>query len=291
MVPGLIVLTVALGIPQATGTIAGCVVDSTHKPLPGVTVAATGAELRHTTEANTSGCYELKGVKPGSYRVTIRLRGFTNFNRDNVVVGPDSTTLLDATMTISPICECVLIAGTLADLVKQADAVLHVRLTGPAAAEPPGLYYPHAATVLHAIKQSPNPTDAIVLLENQRSGAPLPYEVDQELVVFLRSVPGHGFTIVNGDPGLAAAGRKYALAFLVRDGQIADAPTEFSKYVGMTLDAFMYELRSVRSGGRIANREPRIASWRARRRSGAPPGGIRTRSARRSAPFADSGKR
>lgn len=48
---------------------------------------------------------------------------------------------------------------------------------------------------------------------------------------------------MNSDPGLVTP-EKSAMVFLVRGGQIVDAPTEFSKYVGSTLDSFMYELRS-----------------------------------------------
>lgn len=236
--------------PAATGVIAGCIVDRTERRLPGVTVAATGEGRRHTTEADKSGCYELKGLTPGSYRVTARLPGFTNVTRDNVVVTPGPVTGLDLTMNVSSICECVLLTGTLADHFKRADAVLHVRITGPASGQPmPSEYYRHAAAVLHALKHlsGGTPPATVSLLEHQANAAPGPYDVDQELVAFLRSVRADEFAIVNGDRGLIVNNQKHAMVFLVRDGQIVDAPTEFSRYIGATLDSFMYELRALGS--------------------------------------------
>ncbi len=239
------VVTYAQAPGQATGSIAGCIMDATGRRLPGVTVVATGESARHTTEANTTGCYEIKAVTPGPYRVTARLVGFNNVTRDNVAVAGGSPTSLDLTMSISPICECVRVTGSLAQALKEADAVLHLRIAAPTGrGTSASIYYRHSATVLHAIKAASDSGTTVALLQNQRSGASLPYDADQELVAFLRSVPGKGYTIINGDPGLVIGNEKYALVFLVRDGQIVDAPTAFSRYIGTTVDSFMYELRA-----------------------------------------------
>jgi hypothetical protein len=239
-----IVIAAALWIPQSTGSIAGCIVDSARQPLPGVTVIATGESLRHTTETTKAGCYELKGLAPGSYRVTTRLQGFTNVTRDNVAVAAGSGTPLDVTMNVSGMCDCVLVNLTLAEHVSAADAVLHLRITGPRAGQPPGAtYYQHAATVLHAVKSAGSPESTIPLVQDQTSGAPDPYDRNQEMVAFLRSAQGLGFAIVNGNPALNSGKQQTAMVFLVRDGQIIDAPTKFSRYIGATLESFMYDLR------------------------------------------------
>jgi len=241
-----IVLLAAGATAQATGSIAGCIVDPMHQPLPGVTVVGRGVAVRGTTETNTKGCYNLKGLPPGPYRVTVRLPGFTNVTRDNVNVAADTPASLDVTMSVSPICECIQVGGsTLADLVKAADAVVHLRIAGPLGGQPPGSRnYQHAAAVLHALKGVPPDVRTIPLLQNQLSGAPLPYDVDDEMVAFLRSVGDNGYSIINDDPGLSVSGQKVVLLFQIRDGQVTATPKEFSKYTGTTLDSLLYELRA-----------------------------------------------
>jgi hypothetical protein len=41
-----------------------------------------------TTTADAGGCYELKHLPIGSYRVTARLTGFDNATRDGVTIAP-----------------------------------------------------------------------------------------------------------------------------------------------------------------------------------------------------------
>lgn len=231
---------------QATGSITGCIVDAMHKPLPGATLVATGESVRGTTEANTLGCYNLKGLPPGKYRVTARFPGSTNVTQDNVTVPARDGAPRDFTLKTSGRCECVIVRGSLADVMKQSDAVLHVRITGPLEGQREGSeYYQHAATVLHSIKFPGLAAPATVpLLQDQAAGSPVPYDVDQEMVVFLRSFEKRGFVIVNGAIELNRDNKeKAALVFAVRDGQIVETPSDFSKYVGTTLDSFLYELR------------------------------------------------
>ena len=211
---------------QATGSIAGCIVDPMHKALPGVTVVARGESVRGTTETNTLGCYNLKGLPAGAYRVTARLLGFTNVTHDKTNVSAGAAASLDLTMSVSPICDCPAVQRTLARRVQEADAVYHVRIIGPMAGQPEGATsYEHKAVVLHVVKGPAEPRSTIPLAQDQTSGSPDPYNVDDEMVVF----QGKSST---------------TLVFPVRDGQIVSAPAEYSKYVGSTLDAFLYELRA-----------------------------------------------
>ena len=87
----------------------------------------------------------------------------------------------------------------------------------------------------------------VFVLQNQRSAAPGPYDIDQELVVFLRSSGSNGFVIVNDEPGLAVPRGSYdpSIAFLIQGGRIQGVPPGFSPYNGMPLDAFLLELRAV----------------------------------------------
>jgi hypothetical protein len=192
----------------------------------------------------------LKDLIAASYRVTARLAGFDNVTRDRLVLAPATVTRLDFVMRVSSICECIGLGGrSLAEQWDHADAVLHVRLTDsePAPSTPPG-YYRHSATVISTVKQSTGPRPAgIFVLQNQRSGAPGPYDVGQELVAFLASSGSDAFYIANDQPELVVPIGSYdpAIVFLVQDSRIQRAPPKFSRYVGMPIDSFIEELRAL----------------------------------------------
>ena len=65
--------------------------------------------------------------------------------------------------------------------------------------------------------------------------------------MFLTSRASHAFSILNDDPGLAAAtGSDFpAMVFPIQDGHIQGAPAVFSRYVGMPRDVFLEELRAL----------------------------------------------
>jgi hypothetical protein len=156
-------------------------------------------------------------------------------------------------MNVSAICECVRLGGTtLAEQWDHADAILHVRLSA-SASQPttPVGYYRHLATVIDALKKPAGPLKApVFVLQNQRSAAPGPYDIDQELVMFLRSWDSSGFMITNDEPGLAipTGSSDPAVVFLIQDGHIQRASSDFSRYVGMPLDALLDELRALSRG-------------------------------------------
>ena len=235
---------------STAGSIVGCMSDPARQQLPGATVVAKGGGTQRTTVADRDGCYELKDLPPGRYRVTAHLAGFDNVTRDRLVVAPSTATRLDLTTGVSPMCECVRVEGAgLAGQWDYADAVLHVRLTDsePTSSTPQG-YYRHRATVLSAVKQPREPRPAaIFVLQNQHSGAPGPYDVGQELVAFLMSSGSDAFRITNDEPGLAAprGSEDPSMVFLVQDGRIQRAPSGFSRYVGVSLDSLLEELRAL----------------------------------------------
>lgn len=166
--------------------------------LPGVTVVAKRGRVHLITTADAGGCYELKNVPSGAYRVTARLTGFDNVTRDDVSIVTGSVARLDFAMRVSAICECVRVGGTtLAEQWDHADAVLHVRLAASESqpATPVG-YYRHVATVIDALKKPAAPLETpLFVLQTQRSAAPGPYEIGQELVMLLRSSDSGGFMI------------------------------------------------------------------------------------------------
>ena len=155
------------------------------------------------------------------------------------MVAPSTPTRLDLTTRVSLICECIRVAGSLAVLWDHADAVLHVRLSDSEQSSTPQGYYRHSATVLSALKQPAGSLPAtIFVLQNQRSGAPEPYDVGQELVAFFESSGSNAFRITNDDDA--------SMVFLVQADRIQRAPSEFSTYFGMTIGSFLEELRTRR---------------------------------------------
>jgi len=235
------------------GSLAGCATIATQR-LPGVTIVANSGRVQMTTTADANGCYELNDVPIGSYRVTARLAGFDNVTRDRVNVVSGSVARVDFAMGMSAICECVRLGGTtLASQWNHADAVLHVRLSAPESqpTTPTG-FYRHVATVIDALKRPAGSSETpVFVLQSQRQAAPGPYDVDQELVVFLTAIESREFVIVNDEPGLAdrRAIPGPGMVFLVQDGGILSAPPDFSRYVGWPLDRFLKELRA-RSRGK-----------------------------------------
>jgi hypothetical protein len=221
--------------------------DTTTQRVPGATIVAKSNGLLRTTEADTAGCYELKDLTPGSYRVTARLLGFDNVTRDGVVLTRATVTHLDFTLRQSWRCECVRIVPprTLAQEWAQADAVVHLRISDPEPGTNPRPWpnYRHGATILKAMKQHPAVGHAgttIGVFEQQENGAPGPYDVGQELVAFLHWSPEtNAFTGLGTD-----CCDNPSIVFVVRDGRIQSAPPAYVRYVGMRIDPFLEELRA-----------------------------------------------
>lgn len=239
--------------PSNPGSLVGCASDTMEQRLPGVTVVAKTGRVQRTTTADAGGCYELRDLPTGSYRVTARLAGFDNVTRDGVTIPSTGVARMDFVMRVSSICECVRLGGTtLAEQWDYADAVLHVRLSA-SESQPttPVGYYRHVATVIDALKKPAAPLKTpVFVLQNQRSAAPGPYDIDQEFVMFLRSWGSSGFMITNDEPGLAVptGSSDPAIVFLIQDGHIQRAPSDFSRYIGMRLGMFLDELRALSRG-------------------------------------------
>jgi hypothetical protein len=169
-----------------------------------------------------------------------------------VLVAAATVTHLDFALRISAMCECLLVGSrSMADQWTRADAVLRVRVSDadPNEATPSGSYR-HVATVLDDLKPSAvvgSRTGRLLVVQNQRSGLPEPYDAGQELIVFLMSERADMFHIIDDSPGLAGdkAGDAPAMAFLIQDGFIRRAPADFSRFVGLRIEVMLDELRAL----------------------------------------------
>ena len=95
------------------GTIDGNVTDPSQGALVGakvvVTEQATG--FVRETATNSAGVYTLPNLPPGTYTVTISTSGFQPYTRKGVVVTVQTTTRVDASLTVGAVSENVTVSA------------------------------------------------------------------------------------------------------------------------------------------------------------------------------------
>ena len=119
---GLIALLGLSGVPTVTGAkdftgLRGRVVDTTGAAMVGVTVTATNEStgLTYSTATNETGGYELRGLLPGTYTLTVEVAGFKDYEKAGVIVYPQSLRRVDITMEIGDIADAITVSGRVAD--------------------------------------------------------------------------------------------------------------------------------------------------------------------------------
>jgi hypothetical protein len=97
-----------------TGTIAGAVKDSTGAVLPGVTVEVSSpALIEKTRDAVTDGegAYKIINLRPGTYRVTFTLGGFSTVQREGIELTASFTATINAEMKVGSVEETVTVTS------------------------------------------------------------------------------------------------------------------------------------------------------------------------------------
>lgn len=96
-----------------TGTISGVIQSADGAPLPGVTVVTASPEQQgdRTAVSDSSGVYYLRGLLPGSYRVSFELSGFRPSSSEDVRVSTGSITLVNATLPLASVTESVTVTA------------------------------------------------------------------------------------------------------------------------------------------------------------------------------------
>ena len=109
-------LCAALFLPSALhaqeATVVGAVTDSTDAVLPGTTVTALKIDSGNTfvDVSDASGNYRL-ALRPGIYKMTAELTGFTPAVRDNVELQVGQRFVLNLKLTLSTVQESVTVTG------------------------------------------------------------------------------------------------------------------------------------------------------------------------------------
>src|SRR5919106_3250349 len=106
----LAILCVALlpAVASAQATLAGTVRDASGAVLPGVTVEASSpALIERTRTAVTDGAgqYRIVDLRPGTYRLTFSLPGFTTVVREGLELAGSITLTIPAEMRVGSVQE------------------------------------------------------------------------------------------------------------------------------------------------------------------------------------------
>jgi len=99
---------------RAQAVIAGSVRDTSGAVLPGVTVEASSPALIEkvrTTISDSNGQYRIEDLRPGVYKVTFTLPGFSTFEREGIELTGSFTATINADMRVGNLQETVTVTG------------------------------------------------------------------------------------------------------------------------------------------------------------------------------------
>jgi hypothetical protein len=101
-------------LASAQASITGVAQDASGGVLPGVTVEASSPvliEKVRTAVTDGNGRFQIVDLRPGSYRVTFSLTGFSTVARDGIELIGSSVTRVDAELRVGTVQESVTVTG------------------------------------------------------------------------------------------------------------------------------------------------------------------------------------
>jgi carboxypeptidase family protein len=230
---------------DAQSTIKGCVTDQSGGVLPGVELVATGSSSQTRAVTDSSGCYELRSMRAGTYSVTATLAGFATGERGGVALGTRRTVdHLDFALCLAELAEIDwVVPGGLAEAWKQADVVAYVRIaaTGPVPSACPTNDSLHTAAVIEMFKGTVSKRVGTTLTFRQENWVSerTPYAIGQKMILFLTA----------SQQGLSRLAGPYYV-FLVNGDEITGFHSSIETD-GMTPADFAARLRALAKGSKI----------------------------------------
>src|SRR5439155_83085 len=108
------VLSILPGSAFAQSSIAGLVKDTSGGVLPGVSVEAAGSALierTRTVVTDSQGRYAIVDLRPGVYKVTFMLLGFSTLVQDGINLPSNFTATINADLRVGALEESVTVSG------------------------------------------------------------------------------------------------------------------------------------------------------------------------------------
>src|SRR5262245_8824889 len=238
---------------QDTGTVAGCITDTTGQPIPGASVDVGGGGTHHIVVTDALGCYTVPNVPAGSYFVFARLQGFLSATLDNLMVKAHESHRADFRMRIAPMCDCLAFPATLAELWNEADAVVRLRIIwhDPDDREP--TRFSGALSTVWKRNLSFTATQTLTFTRQTAPSEVEPYAIAQEFVMFLKfSLADQTFVRMSSGDGTVAA-------FAVENGRIHSAP--FADFVGVEAELLTNRLAALAARREVGLRLEPMAAW------------------------------
>ena len=122
LLPLMFLLTCVGVFAQANSNVTGIVTDQTGAVVPGAKIVltdpATGAT--RTTESGQTGLYEIAGLNPSKYDMTVTAKGFQTFVQNGIVVNTSATFRVDPKLTVGAESTTITVAANA--LTVQADS-------------------------------------------------------------------------------------------------------------------------------------------------------------------------
>jgi hypothetical protein len=117
-------------LAAAQGQIAGQVRDESGGVLPGVTVEASSPALIEKVKSavtDDQGRYRIVDLRPGTYKVTFTLTGFSTFTRDDQALNAEQTLNINADMKVGTLEETITVSGAAPQVdVQQASRTTNI---------------------------------------------------------------------------------------------------------------------------------------------------------------------
>jgi hypothetical protein len=200
------------------------------------------------------------------------LKGFDNATRDKISAATGQMRRVDFNLvSLSARCDCESPGTTLREMTDRVDAVVHLRITTnnidneTPAFRWPFAYFTQTAEVIEIVKYPEtagppfdsatralqdllkrNPSAGSVrtvmtFLQDQSSGAPLPYEPGDEFVLFLKWWPAGRVLVAQTMHAPDRSDRDTMFAIL--NGRVTRAPRSLTRYVNASVEALLADLR------------------------------------------------
>ncbi len=111
---GMLLLMASTAFAQeARGTINGKVLDANQAAVPGASVKIMNTAMGTTVSAQTNdtGLYQALYLLPGTYRITVEVRGFKKYVRDGIVVRVNDNIEIDVSLEVGNVGETVTVTA------------------------------------------------------------------------------------------------------------------------------------------------------------------------------------